>query len=95
MEFSWRSNLANLRRELGDEIGKTNKLGLCQDYLGIDLGDAKSINNSGLGLAFGSEMLLKASKSGLIKYEILRNIIKNKYNNKGINGGVNAIRTAD
>ena len=53
MKFSWRSNLANLRRELGDEIGKANKLGLCQDYLRIDLGDAKSINNCGLELACG------------------------------------------
>ena len=55
MEFSWRSNLANLRRELGDEIGKANKLGLCQDYLVIDVGDAKSRNNCGLELAFGGE----------------------------------------
>ena len=50
--------LANLRRELDDEIGKANKLGRCQDYLGIDLEDAKSMSICGLGLAFGCEMLL-------------------------------------
>ena len=37
----WRSNLANLRRELSDEIGEANKLGLCQYYLGLDLEGVK------------------------------------------------------
>ena len=52
MEFKCRSNLAKLRREVGDEIKEANKLGLCQDYLGIDLGNAKSISICGLGLIF-------------------------------------------
>ena len=48
-----------MRREPDDEIGEANKLGLCQEYLGIDLEDAKSTSIYGLGLAFDVEMLLK------------------------------------
>ena len=42
------SGLANLRRELNDYIGEVNKLGLCQEYLGIDLDDAKSMSICGV-----------------------------------------------
>ena len=43
----WHLNLVvvefdELRREPDVEIGKANMLGLCREYLGSDLGDAKS-----------------------------------------------------